>query len=230
MCPPFSAFSVLESSRPMMRSESRTEDTSALVTTTAASAWRIGSGLSRISAWASLASPWTTFTRSNTTRRSAPITRSRLRSPTSKSTTTTFAPPWARAAPRAAVDVVLPTPPLPDVTTTTCVIVSFPLCVAGSLECRQHHGRAVEPGLRGFAAQRGVHVLGGAIDAVDRQQFGFEAAAEDAGGLVAVEPGDGAPAQHAIDVDGSAGDDLCPPGDGAEYRHVAALMDDRLAG
>src|SRR5215207_1718968 len=57
--------------------------------------------------------------RSKTTRRSAPITRSRFRSPTSKSTTTTFCPPCASAAPRAAVEVVFPTPPLPDVTTKT---------------------------------------------------------------------------------------------------------------
>ena len=35
--------SVLESSRPMMRSESRTEETSGLVTTTATSAWRMAS-------------------------------------------------------------------------------------------------------------------------------------------------------------------------------------------
>ena len=38
---PLSAFSVLESSRPMMRSESRTEETSGLVTTMAMSAWRM---------------------------------------------------------------------------------------------------------------------------------------------------------------------------------------------
>src|SRR5438876_1200804 len=67
--------------------------------------------------------PWTTLIRSYTTRRSAPITKSRLRRPTSKSITTTFCPKVANAAPRAAVDVVLPTPPLPDVTTTT-----LPIC------------------------------------------------------------------------------------------------------
>src|ERR1700674_1392531 len=67
----------------------------------------------------SLAVPWTTLIRSNTTRRSAPMMRSRLRSPTSKSTTTPFFPARASAAPSAAVDVVLPTPPLPDVTTIT---------------------------------------------------------------------------------------------------------------
>ncbi len=49
----------------------------------------LSSRLSRISACGSLASPWMTLIRSYTTRRSAPITRSRLRRPTSKSTTTT---------------------------------------------------------------------------------------------------------------------------------------------
>ena len=37
------AFTVLASSRPMMRSESRTDETSGLVTTTAMSAWRMAS-------------------------------------------------------------------------------------------------------------------------------------------------------------------------------------------
>ena len=40
---PSSAFSVLESRRPMMRSESRTEETSGLVTITASSAKRMAS-------------------------------------------------------------------------------------------------------------------------------------------------------------------------------------------
>src|SRR5215208_2789048 len=88
---------------------------------------RVSRRLSRIRAWDSFASPCTTLIRSNTTRRSAPITRSRLRRPTSKSTTTTFCPPCASAAPRAAVVVVLPTPPLPDVTTNTLAIL-VPQC------------------------------------------------------------------------------------------------------
>src|SRR6516165_7768636 len=151
----------------MMRSESRTDDTSGLVTMTAVSAlrmarvaprsmpaglsqiiqsnferssamtlatpssvsaslsrvceagsrFRFSNRLSRMSACGSFATPWITLIRSKTTRRSAPITRSRLRNPTSKSMTTTFSPRWASAAPSAAVDVVLPTPPLPDVMT-----------------------------------------------------------------------------------------------------------------
>src|SRR3546814_15094921 len=43
--------------------------------------------------------------------------RSRLRRPTSKSITTTFLPRRARPHARLALLVVLPTPPLPDVTT-----------------------------------------------------------------------------------------------------------------
>src|SRR5262249_32632627 len=76
-----------------------------------------------MSACESLAWPWMTLMKSKTTRRSAPRTRSRLRSPTSKSTTATLSPVIASAAPSAAVDVVLPTPPLPEVTTKT-----VPMC------------------------------------------------------------------------------------------------------
>ena len=42
------------------------------------------------------------------------------------------------------------------------------------------HCLAVEPGLHRATAQAGVHVVGGLVDAVDRQQFGFEPAAENA--------------------------------------------------
>src|SRR5687768_2254278 len=48
---------------------------------------------------------------------SRPRITSRLRSPMSASTTATFLPSLARATPRFAVVVVLPTPPLPEVTT-----------------------------------------------------------------------------------------------------------------
>src|SRR3982074_3551755 len=65
--------------------------------------------------------------RPHTNRRSAPITRSRLRRPTSKSMTATFSPICASAAPSAAVEVVFPTPPFPDVTTKTFAII-FLLC------------------------------------------------------------------------------------------------------
>src|SRR3546814_2062956 len=83
----------------------------------AASTKRFSKRLSLISAWRSDASPWVTLTKSYTTRRSQPMIRSRLRRPTSKSITTTFLPRRARPHARLALLVVLPTPPLPDVTT-----------------------------------------------------------------------------------------------------------------
>src|SRR6266487_5108250 len=47
--------------------------------------------------------------------------------------------------PRAAVDVVLPTPPLPDVTTTTLPI--SPPSTAASIKCCHHRRVAFEPSL-----------------------------------------------------------------------------------
>src|SRR5262245_8063153 len=47
------------------------------------------------------------------------MTRSRLRRPTSKSIATVLRPSCARPVARLALVVVFPTPPLPDVTTTT---------------------------------------------------------------------------------------------------------------
>src|SRR5579863_325672 len=80
---------------------------------------RLSLRLSLIRAWLRLASPLMTLMKSNTTRRSQPMIRSRLRKPTSKSMTTVLWPRKARPAAKAAAVVVLPTPPLPDVMTTT---------------------------------------------------------------------------------------------------------------
>src|ERR1700681_1181257 len=57
---------------------------------------------------------------------SNPKTASRLRRPISESTTATFLPIIARAVPRFAVVVVLPTPPFPDV----MVITRLSICVS----------------------------------------------------------------------------------------------------
>src|SRR5260370_24201204 len=57
---------------------------------------------------------------------SNPRTASRLRRPISESTTATFLPIIARAVPRFAVVVVLPTPPFPDV----MVITRLSMCVS----------------------------------------------------------------------------------------------------
>src|ERR1017187_7067084 len=175
----------------------------------AGSSHKFSRRLSRMRACESFATPCTTLMRSNTTRRSAPITRSRLRRPTSKSTTTTFCPARASAAPSAAVEVVLPTPPLPDVTTMTLPMVfsksvSIPtLCRfnAASVHRRHHQHLAVEPGLNEPPAQGGVEVFRGAVEAVDRQQLRFDLAAEDARRPVAGHAGHGAAPQGAVDMD-----------------------------
>src|SRR6185312_6547287 len=151
--------------------------------------------LSRISACESLATPWVTLTRSNTTRRSAPMTRSRLRRPTSKSISTTFLPLWARTAPRAAVEVVFPTPPLPDVTTTTLPMHVSPML---SVEGRDQNCAFVQIGLYRRAARGRLHVLRDAIPPIHRQKLGFVPPAEDARLAISRGAGDGAPAQCAI--------------------------------
>src|SRR5689334_2512554 len=169
----------------------------------AGSSQRFSSRLSRIKACGSLATPCTTLMRSNTTRRSAPIIRSRLRRPTSKSTTATLCPLRASAAPKAAVEVVFPTPPLPDVTTNTWDIVLNLSAV--SIQGGDLHGLAVKPCLYGAAAQASFQIVGGPVQAVDRQKLRFKAAAEDAGARIAREPGDRPAAQGSVDVDRTPG-------------------------
>src|SRR6202521_4606265 len=167
----------------------------------------------------SLAAPWTTLIRSNTTRRSAPMTRSRLRSPTSKSTTTTLFLARAKAAPSAAVDVVLPTPPLPDVTTITFPI--FATSNAVSIHRCNHQCFAREPSLDRPLAQLGVEVHRGAVIAVDRHEFRFDAPAENPRPAVARCARQGAAAQGTVDVDATAGDDFGARADRAQHDHVA---------
>src|SRR5579883_655134 len=58
---------------------------------------------------------------------SRPIAASRLRSPISPSTTTTFFPCIASALPRFAVVVVFPTPPFPDVIVITRLSMLYSL-------------------------------------------------------------------------------------------------------
>src|SRR3984957_135391 len=125
--------------------------------------------LSRINACESLASPCATLMKSKTTRRSAPITRSRLRSPTSKSTTQTRRPPCASAAPIEAVEVVLPTPPFPDVTTITLLIVdSF----EGSIQNSNLESVSDQASLEAAAVDLGIHVFRRDVGAADAEQLG----------------------------------------------------------
>src|SRR5882757_3187080 len=166
---------------------------------------RFSRRLSRISACESFATPCTTLMRSNTTRRSAPSTRSRLRRPTSKSTTTTFSPICASAAPSAAVDVVLPTPPFPDVTTTTLAIL---ISLTELVQRCDFHGVAFEPCLGGPIAQVRVYLFGGLVVTVDRQKFGLDLLAENPRRRITADSRHRPAAKRAVDMDGSAGDDL----------------------
>src|SRR3954471_2323908 len=269
---------VLLPSMPRMRSESRTDDTSGLVTTSASSAKCIASSapvsmpaggsqtmysksiaarsfstfstpslvsaslsrvceagstnrfshcLSLISVWCRLASSLITLIRSYTTRRSQPMIRSRLRRPTSKSMTAVLCPRSARPDEKLALVVVLPTPPLPEVTTTIFAMEIGSLELEGS-----HHEDAVDQpplgGLAGdFPGQRRLHR---AVDACDGDQFGFEAGGEDAGLGVAARAGDGLAAQRAVDVHVDVGQPLGAGVDGRVHHEVAALRVGLLAG
>src|SRR5262249_27411967 len=168
---------------------------------------RFSSRLSRISACGSLATPCTTLMRSNTTRRSAPSTRSRLRRPTSKSITATFLPFWASAAPIAAVEVVFPTPPLPDVTTSTLAITYLLYCLK-SVERGNPQRFTFKPRLRWSVAKSGVELFRSSVEAIDGEQLGLDLLAVDARGRIAVDAGHGPATQRAVDVNGAAGDDL----------------------
>src|SRR3954470_7916509 len=191
----------------------------------AGSSQRFSSRLSRIRACGSLATPCTTLMRSKTTRRSAPITRSRLRRPTSKSTTTTFCPLCASAAPSAAVEVVFPTPPLPDVTTRTLAIDDL---LSRLIQRGNFHGVALQPGLSRPVAQRRVDFFCGLVVAVDGEKLRLDLLAIDSRGRIAVDARHRAAAQRAVDVDRSAGDDLRARADRPQHRDVAFGKDDRL--
>src|SRR4051794_22852101 len=133
------------------------------------------------------------------------MTRSRLRSPTSKSTTTTRFPSRASAAPSAAVDVVLPTPPLPDVTTRTWAIHrSFSV----SVDCLDFQRVAFQPGVNRFVAEVRFDLIGYAVVPVYRHEFRFQPAAENPSATVPIGAGQGSSAQGSVDVDRSRRDDF----------------------
>src|SRR5262245_9564337 len=142
-----------------------------------------------------------TLTKSYTTRRSHPITRSRLRRPTSKSIATVRKPRDARPAARFADVVVLPTPPLPEVTTITLdtehllrsvlrisVLYRTPCPRAKFSDRVDHDAFPREVDARRLAAPLGRDVVGHDVPARDRQELGAEAHAEDAGVRVVVHP------------------------------------------
>src|SRR3546814_9694221 len=75
--------------------------------------------------------------------------------------------------------------------------------------------------LRGFAAQIPLHLLGNRINPGDRDQFRFEAAAEDAGAGFAARAGDRPATQRAVDVDTAIGDDFGARADGGADDQIA---------
>src|SRR5690606_18221110 len=212
----------------------------------AASTKRVSRRLSMISACFSVQSPWITLTKSYTTRRSQPMIRSRLRRPTSKSITATFLRWRARPQARLALVVVLPTPPLPEVTTITSAVrpwasvslvdpacgsataVFSSMCMSGELLDAQPV--LVQPDLHRLAAQVPGNLLHHLVLAGDGDQFGVELTAEDAGGAVALGAGQRAAAQGPVDVHRAVGDDLGAGAHGGGDDQVPPLGIDLLAG
>src|SRR6187431_433200 len=120
--------------------------------------------------------------------------------------TTTLCPLCASAAPSAAVEVVFPTPPLPEVTTRTLAIRDL---LSRLIQRGNLHGVALQPGLRRTVAERDVDFFCSLVVAVDGEQLGLDPLAVDPRIGIAVDARHRAAAQRAIDVDRSAGDDLC---------------------
>src|SRR6476661_242088 len=90
--------------------------------------------------------------------------------------TATFCPLWASAAPSAAVEVVFPTPPLPEVTTRTLAIRDL---LSRLIQRGYFHGVAFQPGLRRTVAERDVDFFCSLVVAVDGEQFGLDPLAVD---------------------------------------------------
>src|SRR5688500_18979834 len=161
--------------------------------------------------------------------------RSRLRRPTSKSITATFLPWRARPQAMLALVVVLPTPPLPEVTTMisakcwSSVLLWVPTSWA-SVELFDAERFAVQPDLHRLAVQFLRDVLQHLVVAGDGDQFGVEFAAEDACLRIALGAGEGAAAEGTVDVDGAVGDDFGAGADGGEHGEVAVVGVDLLAG
>src|SRR3990167_5475651 len=79
--------------------------------------------------------------------------RSRLRRPTSKSMTAVFFPALARPQAMLALVVVLPTPPLPEVTTMISAKLFLLDAAMGSSQRFNAQAVVFEPDLHGFADQ-----------------------------------------------------------------------------
>src|SRR5690606_14534735 len=196
-----------------------------------------------IRACLSVASPWTTLPKSQTTRRSQPMIWSSLHQPTSTSTTAVLQPRLAGPVAMLALEVVLPTPPLPEVTTMisangdllgdTCRGGAGSGMAAagrrGSVEGGQLQLSVFKPYLHGLAAQAFGDIVQYLVVAGNGHQLGVEFAAEDAGVGIALGAGQGTAAQVAVDVDRAVGDDLGAGAHGVQDGQVAAFGIDLLA-
>src|SRR5574343_1838617 len=156
----------------------------------AASTYRFSHCLSLIRAWCRLASPWITLMKSYTTRRSQPMIRSRLRKPTSKSITAVLKPLRAGPVAKLALVVVLPSPPLPEVTTTIFAMEGLSVLRNGfersAVPRRDHQLVALSCGLQRHLGCAATHfrrqgVFAGSVDAGDRNELGVHALRKDAG-------------------------------------------------
>src|SRR5690606_22320085 len=169
--------------------------------------------------------------------------RSRLRRPTSKSTTAVLWPRLARPIAMLALEVVLPTPPLPEVTTMISAngYLLGDACrgrrgprregrrPAWSVEAGQLELSVFKPDLHGLAAQGFGDIVQHLVVAGNGHQLGVEFAAEDPRVGVALGAGQGAAAQGAIDMDRAVGNDLGAGTDGGQHGQVAAFGVDLLA-
>jgi len=82
------------------------------------------------------------------------------------------------------------------------------LSVPLSIQPCNLHIVVVEPDLDVLAQHLLVDLVGGEIDAADREQLRLQAPAEDARARLAIGARQRAAAQRAVNVDGAAGDDV----------------------
>src|SRR3954468_3194484 len=174
-----------------------------------------------------------TLTRSYTTRRSQPMMRSRFRRPTSKSITAVLWPRSASPLAKLALVVVLPTPPLPEVTTTVLVIAS-PSKELLLLEGIEHQpvslGIRYQPHLRRLAPyRRELRRFAGPIQAGDGNQLRLHPEREDPRIGIPARPRDGAAAQRRIHVDVPVRDHLRAGVHHGEHHQVSPPRVDLLA-
>jgi hypothetical protein len=123
--------------------------------------------------------------------------RSRLRRPTSKSITAVFLPRRARPQARLALVVVLPTPPLPEVTTMISAKGLLLVILFGAASVQRSDLDLVlfQPHLHGLAAQGVRDIVQYLVVACNGDQFRMEITAEDACRGVALGPCQRAAAQ-----------------------------------